>query len=112
MSCTGRAENWSERKPTLPDGSSPGLAVITEGELRHQNAAPAAAVRQLADYVITARQQRRRLFDGEAMNDAGQSRRDGLEPPAVPHKRGPQSCISNCMETDNMTFVRCRFLCK
>jgi len=53
------ADNWAETKPTLPDGTRPGLAVITEGELRRQNAAGAPAARPLTDYVLTTRKQRR-----------------------------------------------------
>jgi len=96
------ADDWGE-KPKLPDGTSPGLAVITEGELRRHDAGPKHPSDQLS---TASKQLRRQWFDGllGALN-AG-SRRDVVD------KRGPQSCISNCLETDNMTFVRCRFLCK
>jgi len=92
----------------MPDGTRPGLAVITEGELRRHHvpgaAAAEAARQQLADYVLTtSRKQRRRPGWSDRAGRGG----------GTPHgKRGPQSCISNCMETDNMTFVRCRFLCR
>jgi len=101
-----RADDWAETKPTMPDGTRPGLAVITEGELRrhHVPATAEAARQQLADYVLTtSRKQRRRPGWNDRAGRGG----------GTPHgKRGPQSCISNCMETDNMTFVRCRFLCR
>lgn len=108
------SDNWAETKPTLPDGTRPGLAVITEGQLRRQNAAPD---RQTSDYESITRKQRRlpTWYDvavrGAPPYAAAESRRDAAHD-ARPDKRGAQSCISNCMETDNMTFVRCRFLCR
>jgi len=109
------ADNWAETKPTLPDGTRPGLAVITEGELRRQNAG-APAARPLTDYVLTTRKQRRLPpwldlgVRGAPPFAAAESRRHAHD--TMADKRGAQSCISNCMETDNMTFVRCRFLCR
>ena len=108
------ADEWNEKKPTLPDGTSPGLAVIAEGQLRRNDVVPGAADQRLSDFISTPqqrRQRRPRWFDGRQQGATDDEKRnDGLD--ATSYKRGPQSCISNCLQTDNMTFVRCRFLCR
>lgn len=102
---TVRADDLGE-KPTLPDGTRPGLAVITEGELRRHDTAP----KHLTGMSTVRKRPGRHWSDVLRSALDAESRRRVLD--MTPQKRGAQSCISNCLQTDNMTFVRCRFLCK